>query len=59
MHTILAFSDSHSAPLPQKLISVANESDYVFFLGDGARSLGELLFHKGLNAVSSTEYAYF
>lgn len=51
MHTVIAFSDSHSAPLPDKLLSVAKESDAVFFLGDGASSLNELLFHKELYAV--------
>ena len=51
MRTILAFSDSHSARLPQKLVSVANESDYVFFLGDGVNALGDLLFLKNLYAV--------
>ncbi len=51
MRTILAFSDSHSTRLPQKLVSVANESDYVFFLGDGVGALGDLLFLKNLYAV--------
>ena len=51
MHSIIAFSDSHSAPLPQKLLDVANEADKVFFLGDGTSALGDLLFHKGLEAV--------
>lgn len=51
MHTILAFSDSHSAPLPQKLLDVASEADSVFFLGDGVRSLDALLFHRDLVAV--------
>lgn len=51
MHTVLAFSDTHSAPLPQKLVDVANEADSVFFLGDGARSLDKILFHRDLKAV--------
>lgn len=42
MKTILAFSDSHGAPLPERLISVARESDYVFFLGDGLSGLREI-----------------
>lgn len=52
MHTILAFSDSHGAPLPQKLVEVANEADFVLFLGDGISGLGDLIRHKGLHAVS-------
>lgn len=51
MHTILAFSDSHNAALPQKLLSVAQEADFVFFLGDGSISLDNLLFHKNLIMV--------
>ncbi len=51
MKTIVAFSDLHYSTLPQKIKSVANEADYVFFLGDGCMALGDLLFHKGLVAV--------
>lgn len=51
MTTIVAFSDSHNLPIPDRLSSVANENDYVFFLGDGITSLGDLLFHKNLHAV--------
>ena len=46
MTTILAFSDSHIEPLPQKLLAVANETDYILFAGDGAARLGDILFHK-------------
>ncbi|MDE6303083.1 MAG: metallophosphoesterase [Clostridia bacterium] len=46
MTTILAFSDSHCEPLPQKLLAVANEADYVLFAGDGAARLGDILLHK-------------
>ena len=51
MKTIVAFSDSHGFPLPSKLLDVANESDYVLFLGDGLSGLGDLLLHKGFHAV--------
>lgn len=51
MRTIIAFSDSHCAPLPLQLLSVIQEADLVFFLGDGATSLGDVLLHKGLHAV--------
>lgn len=51
MQTILAFSDSHHAPLPQKLLDVAAEADHIFFLGDGSMSLNDLLFHKNLHIV--------
>ena len=51
MKTIVAFSDLHYSAIPDRLKSVALESDYVFFLGDGISHLGDLLFHKGLVAV--------
>ena len=51
MKTIVAFSDLHYSAIPDRLKSVALESDYVFFLGDGVSRLGDLLFHKGLVAV--------
>ena len=51
MKTIVVFSDIHHAGVPDKILSVANEADYVFFLGDGISHLGDLLFHKGLVAV--------
>ena len=51
MRTIVAFSDSHHAALPQKLLDVANEADFVFFLGDGSMSLDKMLFHKNLIVV--------
>lgn len=51
MKTILAFSDTHGAPLPSRLLSVARESDLVFFLGDGLGGLRELADHPGLYAV--------
>ncbi len=51
MKTIIAFSDTHGAPLPQKLISVAQEADFIFFLGDGAYSLGDIMLNKGLKIV--------
>ena len=43
MNTIVAFSDSHNYPLPDRLVEVANESKFVFFLGDGISALGDLL----------------
>ena len=42
MKTILAFSDAHGVPLPERLVSVARESDFVFFLGDGLGGLREI-----------------
>lgn len=51
MNTITAFSDSHNMPLPSRLLDVANESKFVFFLGDGLSSLGDLLCHKGFYGV--------
>lgn len=51
MKTIFAFSDIHEGTLPPRLISVAEESDYVFFLGDGAARTGDLALHKGFFAV--------
>ena len=51
MKTIVAFSDIHHIGVPDKIMSVANEADYVFFLGDGLSHLGDLLFHKNLVAV--------
>ena len=51
MTTIVAFSDSHNLPLPPRLLSVAQENDYVLFLGDGITSLGDLLLLKNLHAV--------
>lgn len=52
MKTIIAFSDSHNYPLPERLLSVIDESDYVFFLGDGSALLGDLVFHSGFYGVS-------
>ncbi|MBR7163059.1 MAG: metallophosphoesterase [Clostridia bacterium] len=51
MKTIVVFSDSHYDNIPERLKSVANEADFVFFCGDGVARLGDLLFHKGLVAV--------
>ena len=51
MKTIVVFSDLHHSAIPERLMSVAKESDYVFFLGDGLSHLGDLLFLKGLVAV--------
>ncbi len=58
MKTIVAFSDSHNTPLPQRLINVATENDYVFFLGDGISSLGDLLLHKQFHGVKGNCDAY-
>ncbi|MEG2274813.1 MAG: metallophosphoesterase [Clostridia bacterium] len=52
MKTILAFSDSHNSQIPDRLLSVIEETDYVFFLGDGTASLSDLAFHEGFYAVS-------
>ena len=51
MTTIFAFSDTHEKPLSPALVSVAEESDFVFFLGDGARGIGDLALHKGFYGV--------
>ena len=51
MKKIVVFSDLHYANIPEKIKSVANEADYLFFLGDGGSRLGDLLFHHGLVAV--------
>ena len=51
MKTIFAFSDIHEGTLPPRLLAVAEESDYVFFLGDGAARMGDLALHKGFFAV--------
>ena len=52
MTTIFAFSDIHEKTLPQYLLDIAAESDYVFFLGDGAARLGELVLHKNFYGVA-------
>ena len=51
MKTIIAFSDTHSAPLPAQLLSVIDEANLVFFLGDGASALGKMLFNPRLHIV--------
>ena len=51
MKTIFAFSDLHERPLSPRLVSVAEESDLVFFLGDGAARIGELALLKGFYGV--------
>lgn len=51
MKKIVVFSDIHYNCVPEKVKSVANEADYLFFLGDGGSRLGDLLFHDGLVAV--------
>ncbi len=48
---IIAFSDSHNHELSSSFMSILNESNYIFFLGDGLNSLGELLFNKNFYAV--------
>ena len=59
MKTIFAFSDIHEGTLPPRLLAVAEESDYVFFLGDGAARMGDLALHKGFFAVSLFTNNYF
>lgn len=51
MNTIVAFSDSHGLKVPDNLVNIINETKYVFFLGDGINSLGDVLFHKELHIV--------
>lgn len=58
MKTIVVFSDSHGFPLPKKLVDVALESDYVFFLGDGLGGLGDVLLNDGFHAVRGNCDAY-
>ena len=50
--TIVAFSDSHNAPIPKRLLDLIDENNYVFFLGDGINSLGDVLLHKGFIGVN-------
>lgn len=49
---IIAFSDSHNTPIPEALLNMIDESEFVFFLGDGTGSLGDLAFHSGFFGVS-------
>lgn len=58
MKTIVAFSDSHNMPLPSMLVDVAMENDYIFFLGDGISSLGDLLLHKQFHGVKGNCDSY-
>lgn len=58
LNTIVAFSDCHSTPLPQRLIDIANENKYIFFLGDGLGGLGDLMLSKNLHAVKGNCDAY-
>lgn len=59
MTTILIFSDTHGMPIPQRILSVADESDRVIFLGDGITALGDLLFKKNLHIVlGNGDYPY-
>lgn len=51
MKSIIAFSDTHHREIPEKLKNVMDENDYLFFLGDGAKSLDELIFHPGFHGV--------
>lgn len=50
--TIVAFSDNHHNRIPERLLDVIEESDYVFFLGDGTSTLKDLVFHSGFYGVS-------
>ncbi|MCQ2409583.1 MAG: YfcE family phosphodiesterase [Clostridia bacterium] len=51
MKTITVFSDVHYSRIPERLINVADESSYCFFLGDGIHSLGNMILHKEFHAV--------
>lgn len=51
MKKLVVFSDIHYNCVPEKVKSVANEADCLFFLGDGGSRLGDLLFSKNLVAV--------
>ncbi len=51
MKTIIAFSDIHYCELPEHLVALAQESDYVLFLGDGLSRVAPLLEHRGFYAV--------
>lgn len=51
LDTIVAFSDSHNNPLSQRFIDIANENEYVFFLGDGLARLGDIVLHKGFHGI--------
>ncbi len=52
IHTIVAFSDSHNVKIPERLLDIIDESEYVFFLGDGTSSISDLAFHSGFHGVS-------
>ena len=52
MKTIFAFSDIHERQLSPALLAIAQESDFVFFLGDGAARIGDLALHKGFYGVA-------
>lgn len=52
IRTIAAFADSHQTPIPERLEAVIEESEFVFFLGDGTAALGNLVFHYGFHGVS-------
>jgi len=52
LNSIVAFSDSHGVEIPQKLLNIIKENNYVFFLGDGIQKLGDVLFHKNLYIVN-------
>ena len=52
IHTIVAFSDSHQKEIPERLLNIFEESEYVFFLGDGDnKNISELAFHPGFHGV--------
>lgn len=60
LNTIVAFSDSHGVEIPQKLLNIINENNYVFFLGDGINHLGDVMFHKNLHIVNGNcDYPLF
>ena len=51
MKKIVVFSDIHYNCVPEKVKSVANEADYLFFLGDGGM-IDHKLTHRSVLLIS-------
>lgn len=51
MKSIIAFSDSHGYRLPERFVQILDETDYIFFLGDGLQGLSNLFVKDNFYAV--------
>ncbi|HKL94293.1 MAG TPA: YfcE family phosphodiesterase, partial [Clostridia bacterium] len=51
MKSIIAFSDSHGYPLTPAFEQILDETDYIFFLGDGLQGLSKLFVKDNFYAV--------